>query len=130
MAYEDLIKKAKEAMKFSYAPYSKLRVGAALLSSSGEIVLGANYECSSYGLTMCAERNVIFNANARGIKDIEAIAITSSKGRVSPCGACRQIMFEAAQRCKKDIVVIMADDKGSEERRISELLPYPFSTFE
>jgi cytidine deaminase (EC 3.5.4.5) len=88
-------------MKFSYAPYSKLRVGAALLSSSGEIVLGANYECSSYGLTMCAERNVIFNANAIGIKDIEAIAITSSKGRVSPCGACRQIMFEAAQRCKK-----------------------------
>ena len=130
MAYEELIKKAIEAMEFSYAPYSKLKVGAALLSNSGEIVQGANYECSSYGLTMCAERNVIFNANARGIRDIEAIAITSSKGKVSPCGACRQIIFEAARRCEKDIVIIMADDRGSEEKKISELLPHPFSTFE
>lgn len=135
--YKQLLEKAREALKFSYAPYSDLRVGAALLAN-GKIFLGANYECISYGLSICAERSAIISANMAGATDIEAIAVVSDKGAITPCGACRQLIYEAAMRCGRDIkVVFEKEDKsgirtetGIEIKRISELLPDAFEGME
>jgi len=124
--YEDLLEKAREALRFSYAPYSGLRVGAALLAD-GRVFLGANYECVSYGLSICAERSAILNANVAGAKDIEAIAVTSDRGAITPCGACRQLICEAAMRCGRDIAVVFESGEGVKVMRISELLPEAFS---
>jgi len=130
--YSQLLEKAREALKFSYAPYSNLRVGAALLAN-GKIFLGANYECASYGLSICAERSAIINANVAGAIDIEAIAVVSDRP-ITPCGACRQLIYEAAMRCGRDIkVVFEKEDKSgirTEIKRISELLPDAFGGME
>ena len=122
---EELLEKAREALSFSYAPYSKLRIGSALMAG-GEIFLGANYECASYGLSICAERSAIFNANIAGAKDIETIAVVGDKGHVTPCGACRQVIYEASLRCGRDIEVIFETRDGVKIKRISELLPEVF----
>lgn len=121
-----LLDKAREALSFSYAPYSGLRVGAAILAD-GKVFLGANYECASYGLSICAERSAILNANVAGAKDIEAIAVVSDKGPITPCGACRQLIYEASMRCGRDVKVIFETTEGPKEKRISELLPEAFS---
>jgi cytidine deaminase len=129
--YRQLLEKAREALKFSYAPYSNLRVGAALLAN-GKTFLGANYECVSYGLSICAERSAILNANMAGAKDIEAIAVVSDKGAITPCGACRQFIYEASMRCGRDIKVVFESENEIgiktkiEIKRISELLPEAF----
>jgi cytidine deaminase len=124
--YEDLLEKAREALRFSYAPYSGLRVGAALLAD-GRVFLGANYECVSYGLSICAERSAILNANVAEAKDIEVIAVVSDKGPITPCGACRQLICEAAVGCGRDIAVVFESGEGVKVMRISELLPEAFS---
>jgi len=120
-----LLERARDALKFSYAPYSGLRVGAALLAGD-EIFLGANYECASYGLSICAERSAIVNANAAGATDIEGIAVVSDRGPITPCGACRQLIYEASMRCGRDIEVIFEGTEGIKTKRISELLPEAF----
>jgi len=91
-----LFKEAQEAAKKAYAPYSKFRVGAALLCDDGIVLTGANVENRSYGLTICAERNAIFSAVARGYLRFKALALSTpdSVEPVGPCGACRQVMSE------------------------------------
>ncbi len=86
---------ARQAAKSAYAPYSQFKVGAAILTCSGKIILGCNVENSSFGLTICAERTAVFQAIVQNEKDWKAIAIVSPSG-VTPCGACRQVLAEFA----------------------------------
>ena len=93
----ELILKAKEAREASYSPYSKFKVGAAILMKDGTYILGCNVENSSYGLSICAERNALFQMVARGYKKTDAVAmciIGQTDTPISPCGACRQVMEE------------------------------------
>jgi len=92
-----LLAAARRAMKNAYAPYSKFKVGAALLTTSGKLFLGCNIENASYGMTNCAERTAIFSAVAQlGPKTkIRAIAVVNNQNvPCSPCGACRQVIFQ------------------------------------
>ena len=93
---DKLFAAAQEAAERSYSPYSKFRVGAAILCADGSIVTGANVENRSYGLTICAERSAIVAAISAGQKGFKAIAIATpdSSYPVSPCGACRQVLSE------------------------------------
>nr|WP_296010716.1 cytidine deaminase [uncultured Treponema sp.] len=127
---EKLIKKAIEMLNFSYVPYSNFHVGAALLTSEGEIYTGCNIENAAYGPSNCAERTAIFKAVSEGKKDFEAIAIVGGKnGKIEdfcpPCGVCRQVL---AEFCKKDFEIILA--KSTDEYKImtlEQLLPESFS---
>jgi len=91
-----LLAEAGKAAEMAYAPYSNFRVGAALLCKDGSIVVGCNVENRSYGLTICAERNAIAAAIAKGKIKFEAVAISTpdSVEPVGPCGACRQVLSE------------------------------------
>lgn len=124
MTDKELIKFARQAYKNSYAPYSKVKVGAALLCTNGKLFTGCNVENASYGLTMCAERVAIYNAIAAGQKEFSKIAIASNQRReFSPCGACRQALAEFAP----DVTVIWQDKAGKiKARRLSQLLPSAF----
>lgn len=128
MEKEELMTEAIFEMERSYSPYSHFKVGAALLTKDGQIYYGTNIENSSYGLTMCAERNAIFNAYSNGVEydDIEAIAIVGdTQGPVSPCGACRQVMSELIPH---DAKIYLGNLKGDiMVTNIDELLPYQFS---
>ena len=93
---ERLLEAAQAALQQAYAPYSQIRVGAAVLADSGHIYAGSNVENSSYSLTVCAERNAIFHALAHGEKRFLALAVVTDSELVkSPCGACRQVMAES-----------------------------------
>lgn len=127
---EKLIKKAIEMLNFSYAPYSNFHVGAALLTSEGEIYKGCNIENAAYGPSNCAERTAIFKALSEGKKEFEAIAVVGGKnGKIEnfcpPCGVCRQVL---AEFCKKDFEIVLA--KSTNEYKImtlEQLLPESFS---
>jgi cytidine deaminase len=120
----DLVKAAKEAKSKAYAPYSKFKVGAALLAKNGQVYTGCNVENASYGLTCCAERNAVFLAVGRGERSFVAIAIASdSLQPTAPCGSCRQVLNEFSP----GMTVIMAGAKGQiREHKLSELLPDSF----
>jgi cytidine deaminase len=119
-----LIKRAREAAKNSYSPYSHFPVGAAVLTAKGNIYAGANVENASYGLTICAERVAICKAVSEGDKDITAIAI-SAPNNSTPCGACRQFIYEFGERIK--VYIETTNNTFPVERTISELLPSGFS---
>lgn len=129
MTKEDLVYEAIEARDLSYSPYSKFAVGAALLTKDGEIYRGANIENASFSLTMCAERNAIFNAYCHGVTqdDIEALAIVAdTELPVSPCGSCRQVLSELFPHDKK---IFLANLRGDiKETTVDELLPYSFDS--
>jgi cytidine deaminase len=109
MTDAELVKKAIGAMGNAYAPYSRYKVGAAVLTSRGEIFTGANVENASYGLTVCAERTAVFNAVTHGHRKIAAVAVVVSKGgRAVPCGACLQVLAEFG----RSVRIILADRKG------------------
>jgi cytidine deaminase len=96
-----LIEAASKARKMAVAPYSKFRVGAALLTRRGEIITGANVESASYGLTCCAERVALFKALTGGKRDFVAVAVVARfKGGAMPCGACRQLLAEYAPKAE------------------------------
>src|SRR5580658_8286749 len=96
-----LIAAAAQAREGAVAPYSKFKVGAALLAKSGEIIGGANVESASYGLTCCAERVALFRALTSGAKDFLAIAVVARiQNGPMPCGACRQLLAEYALDAK------------------------------
>ncbi len=92
----NLFEKAFEIAEKAYAPYSKFRVGAAILFSDGAVITGVNVENRSFGLTNCAERTAIYKAITEGRRDFKAIAIATPDAEypVSPCGACRQVISE------------------------------------
>jgi len=119
-----LMAEAEIARKRAYAPYSKFRVGAALLTRSGQIIHGCNVENASLGLSICAERNAVWKAVSEGIGDFVAIAVAAEKGHdASPCGGCRQVLQEFAP----DIVVYWIDHTDKMVRtRLGELLARPF----
>lgn len=102
-----LINRAMEVREMAYAPYSHFHVGAAVLTSSGDVFTGCNVENASYGLTICGERAAICAAVAAGQKEIVAVAVVTSGG-ASPCGACRQVLSEFGPAM--DVVLIDADD--------------------
>ncbi len=118
-----VITKAVEARKNSYSPYSGFRVGAALRSRNGEIYIGTNVESSSYGLTVCAERNAIASALVQGEREFDLLIVSSEKG-VAPCGACRQVISDVCG----DIEILLVDETGTvrTQTRTSELLPLAF----
>ncbi len=130
----ELLNAAEKAMEKAYNPYSNFYVGAALLTTDDKIITGANYENASYGNTMCAERSALLRANAEGYRKFKAIAIIARGENfdmdqpISPCGACRQSLFEASQISDVDIEVIMSNTKKDTViiKKISELLPYAF----
>ena len=122
---ERLLRAARKAMKNAYAPFSKFKVGAAILTSKGDVFVGCNVENSSYGMTNCAERTAIFSAVAEkgpGL-EIQAVAVTNSQGvPCSPCGACRQVIFEFGP----EAVIFYQGKRGDMESHITELLPEGF----
>jgi cytidine deaminase len=119
-----LVALAADARRKAHAPYSKFKVGAALLLSSGEIVTGCNIENASYGLTLCAERTAVFKAVSEGFRDFEAIAVVAESDRpTAPCGPCRQILWEF---CGDIWVHIARPGRKAKSYRMSELLPVPF----
>jgi cytidine deaminase len=121
-----LFRQARAAMKHAYAPYSRFRVGAAILLEDGRIFTGCNVENASYGLTICAERNAIFAAVAASAKkpEIVAAAVVNDQGvPCSPCGACRQVLAEFGRRC----TVWYLGEKGITQRTMQELLVDGFS---
>ena len=117
-----LINSAKQSMKNAYAPYSKFRVGAALLTISGKIYTGCNIENASFGLTLCAERVALFKAVSGGAKSFKSIAIVATKNPAYPCGACRQALYEFAPGLK----IFVLEKKRIEELALQELLPLGF----
>ncbi len=121
-----LVRAALRARKGAVAPYSKFLVGAALLTSKGEIIGGANVESASYGLTCCAERIALFKALTEGHKKFVAIAVVAAwDDGPMPCGACRQLLAEYAP----EALVFIADSRKPatvREFRMEELLPRPF----
>lgn len=120
---EALIQAASRARQHAYVPYSNYQVGAALLTPSGEIITGCNIENAAYGPTMCAERCAVFKAVSEGQREFEAIAVVTETAG-SPCGTCRQVLFEFAP----EALVIIADTVGEvhEEFTVNQLLPRGF----
>lgn len=123
---KELVQQAINAKSKSIATYSNFHVGAALLTNDGKVILGANIENASYGLTICAERTAVFQALLDGERKFSAIAIAGdSEDYLPPCGACRQILMEF---CGKDLDVIMVNLKGETKTlKMSELLPHSFN---
>ena len=129
MTAEDLVYQAIEAREMAYSPYSTFAVGAALLTKNDEVYLGTNIENAAFGLSMCAERNAIYNAYCHGVsqEDIEAIAIVADTDLpVSPCGSCRQVLSELFPKSGKIYLANMHGD--IKETTIDELLPYSFDS--
>ncbi len=121
----ELARVARRARARAHAPFSKFRVGAALLTRDGQIVTGCNIENASYGLTTCAERVAVFKAVSEGLREFSAIAVVADSPRpTAPCGPCRQILWEFCG----DILVHLVDVKGRMTRtlRMKDLLPLPF----
>ncbi len=122
--YRKLIATALAARRNAHAPYSKFRVGAALLTRSGKVYTGVNVENASYGLTNCAERVAVGKAVSEGHRQFQAVAVAGPSTVLSPCGACRQVLSEFG-----DCVVICVDSRNTKRVRInllSELLPHSF----
>lgn len=120
-----LVAVAARVMKNAHAPYSKFRVGSAILLSNGKIFSGCNVENASYGMTNCAERTAIFSAVAQlGPKiEIRAVAVTNDQGvACSPCGACRQVIYEFGP----DAMIFFQGADGPKQAHITQLLPEGF----
>lgn len=107
-----LLEAARAAREQAYAPYSRFRVGAALLTADGTVVPGCNVENVSYGLTVCAERVAVNNAVAQGHREFVAVAIAAGTPNATPpCGMCRQVLFEFAP----ELTVVLPPAAGSSE---------------
>lgn len=119
----ELIEAAKRARLKAYAPYSKFRVGAAVLTADGQVFTGANVENVSYPVSLCAERVAIHQAVAAGHRDLRTVAVVADgKEPAMPCGACRQVMAEFDVR-----KVIVATPNGrTRVRSLRQLLAEPF----
>lgn len=121
----ELIDEAIAAREGAYAKFSNFKVGAALIDDRDNHYSGCNVENSSYGLSMCGERNAIFHAVSKGMSKIKVIAVVGeTEGPISPCGACRQVINEFST---EDTVVIMANMKKEYKVvKFTDLFPYGF----
>lgn len=122
---DQLIAAASAATQQAYAPYSQFQVGAAILTAKGNIYRGCNVENSSYGLSMCAERNAVAAAvAAEGSQtQIQAVAVANAQNTpCPPCGACRQVILELGA----EAIVIFKDQQGWQQIPIKALLSYSF----
>lgn len=127
MEKEQLMTESKTARERAYVPYSKFKVGAALLTAGGKVYHGCNIENAGYSMTNCAERTAMFKAVSEGERNFTALAVVAdTKGPVSPCGACRQVI---AEFCAPNMPVYLTNLNGDvQETTVSELLPGAFST--
>lgn len=123
-----LVELAKKAQKHSYSPYSKYPVGASVVGQSGKIYTGSNVENASFGLSMCAERVAIFKAISNGEKSIKDICVVAKSA--TPCGACRQVILEFADKNSQVICVDYHPIEKNQEKisiiKLSKLLYKPF----
>ena len=120
-----LLRAARKVARNAYAPFSNFRVGAAILTTKGEVFVGCNVENSSYGMTNCAERTAIFSAVAKSGPELEiqAVAVVNDQGTAcSPCGACRQVIYEFGPRA----IIFYQGEKGPKQSLITDLLPEGF----
>ncbi|UII54914.1 cytidine deaminase [Cytobacillus spongiae] len=126
MKNDQLIVEAKLARERAYVPYSKFKVGAALLTKNGKVYHGCNIENAAYSMCNCAERTALFKAYSEGDKDFEIMAVVADTARpVPPCGACRQVISEL---CPKDMKVVLTNLNGEiKELTVEQLLPGAFS---
>ena len=130
MTNKELIDFAISAREHAHVPYSNFKVGCAILADSGEVYQGANMECSSYGLSVCAERVALLKALYNGEKKFSKIAVVAGKDKLeytTPCGACRQFLADFGT----DLEIIIGYEKnGKIEEKVftlKELLPEAFS---
>ena len=126
MNSQQLLNKAKEVMNNAYAPYSNFKVGAAILTESGDVYTGCNIENASYGATICAERTAAVKAVSEGHRRFLKIAIVSMEGTYTyPCGMCRQFLSEFM--ADDGMVIVEDSTEGIKEIAFKELLPLSFS---
>ncbi|ATP39471.1 cytidine deaminase [Solibacillus sp. R5-41] len=127
MNMDQLIAQSKVAREKAYVPYSKFKVGAALLTEDGTVYHGCNIENASYSMTNCAERTAFFKAVSEGMTKFTAIAIIAdTPGPVSPCGACRQVM---AEFCSQTMPVYLTNMNGDvQQTTVGDLLPGAFTS--
>ena len=127
---KELVEAARVAVGHAYAPYSRFAVGAAVRLTDGAVIVGANFENASYGLSLCAEAVALAAANAQGrLADVEAIAVVGGQAApVTPCGRCRQILNEAEQVAGRPIGIYCASPSGDSvvKHSVAELLPFAF----
>ena len=123
-AADRLLAAARRARERAYAPYSNFAVGAAVLCADGRVFAGCNIENAAYGPTVCAERVAMFSAVAAGCRQIEAIAVVGpGGGPLTPCGTCRQVMWELAPNA---VVLMEGGDGDGVTATVEELLPSAF----
>ncbi len=125
----ELMDAAAKAREFSYSPYSRYCVGAALLAADGRVFTGCNVENAGFSATNCAERTAVFKAVSEGVTAFAAIAVVGGrKGEMSPfcapCGVCRQVLSEF---CKPDMTVILGTPEHFTAHTLGELLPFSFT---
>lgn len=120
----ELVARAKQASQSAYAPYSKFRVGAAVLTESNDIFAGCNVENASYGLTICAERNAVFQMVAAGQREVRVVVVyTPTPSPTSPCGACRQVLNEFGPGAR---ILSVCDGPERIDTTLDALLPRAF----
>lgn len=130
MENKDLINLAIEAKKNAHVPYSHFKVGAAILTKSGKVYQGANMECSSYGMTICAERVALVKALYDGEKEFEKIAVVGGKedelAYTTPCGACRQFLADFG--VELEVIMGYMEENEIKEKifKLKDLLPESF----
>jgi cytidine deaminase len=124
---QELTKQATNMLDKAYVPYSRFPVGAALLTTDGDIYSGCNIENASFGLTNCAERTAMFKAVSEGKKEFSYLVVTGdTEGPISPCGACRQVL---AEFCEADMPVLLTNKNGDiQETTVAGLLPGAFKS--
>jgi cytidine deaminase len=121
---QEMNRKARRASRHAYCPYSRFPVGAAVLTGEGTVFAGGNVENASYGLTICAERNAVFQAISHGASEIRAVLVyTPTAHPTAPCGACRQVINEFGP--DSDIICV-CDGRKVIRRKLSSLLAAPF----
>ncbi|MBQ3784358.1 MAG: cytidine deaminase [Lachnospiraceae bacterium] len=132
MKKEELVKKALESRKYSYAPYSKFRVGAAIECKDGTVYTGCNVENAAYGPSNCAERTAIFKAVSEGKRSFTQIAIAGGyeegmevSGYATPCGVCRQVMMEFCEP-ENFVILVAKSETDYKEFTLKELMPEGF----
>ncbi len=130
MTDRELMQAAQDARNYSYCPYSNFRVGAALLTKSGNLYMGCNVENAGYSATNCAERTAIFKAVSEGEREFEAIAIVGGRTGetapfTAPCGVCRQVI---AEFCPADFKILLGTPENFKAYTLGELLPFSFTS--